>query len=225
MYSKHLIVALLTTCFSSFVGAAEIHGKIEFESKRRLNHHAEAEIAVVFFRPAVSSEDPVIERPDEVVEMKMSMKQFSPTVVAVQTGTEVNFPNADRVIHNAFSTTRKNKFDLGFYPQGETRSHRFTEAGLVKVFCNVHQNMYGYVMVLDTPHFTKVNPDGTFVLKEVPEGAGKLFVWHPRGKTISRVLEPGSEPLNFSTTMALTKRTVPKHKNKFGKPYSRNRDY
>ncbi len=226
MFFRTLIssgITLLLAFQSSTVLAAEIHGKIEFESKRRLNHNAEAEIAIAFFRPAVASEEPQVS--NEVVEMMMSMKQFNPTVIAVQTGTEVNFPNADRVIHNAFSTTKKNQFDLGFYPQGEARSHRFTEPGLVKVFCNVHQNMYGYVMVLDTPYYTKLNQDGTFTLDNLPEGLGKLFIWHPRGKTISRVIERGSEPINFDASMALTKRTVPKHKNKFGKPYRRNRDY
>ncbi len=220
---KGTITFLLLTQ-SIGIHAGEILGKIEFESKRRLNHNAEAEIAVAFFRPAVAADQPGTESTD-VVEMMMSMKQFNPTVIAVQTGTEVNFPNADRVIHNAFSTTKKNQFDLGFYPQGESRSHRFTEPGLVKVFCNVHQNMYGYVMVLDTPYFTKVNPDGSFTLDNLPEGLGKLFIWHPRGKTISRVIEPGTDPTSFSATMALTKRIVPKHKNKFGKPYRRNRDY
>ena len=224
--SSKLISALMLVLGTQLTYAAEINGKITFESKRRLNNNAEAEIAVVFYRPAVTEESAnTIAVDAEPVEMRMSMKEFSPTVVAVQTGTQVNFPNADRVIHNAFSTTKRNEFDLGFYPQGESRSHTFNEAGLVKVFCNVHQNMFGYVMVLDTPHFTKVNPDGTFTLDNVPEGVGKLFVWHPRGKTISRVVEAGAEPTDFNATMALTKRTVPKHKNKFGKPYRRIKDY
>lgn len=226
--SNKLCLATASLLLSATTLAADIEGLITFESKRRLNRDADAELAIVFFRPATTTATEQEYEPkfrQEPIEMTMSMKAFNPTVIAVQTGTEVNFPNADRVIHNAFSTTKNNKFDLGFYPQGETRSHRFEKPGVVKVFCNVHQNMYGYVMVLDTPHFTKVNPDGSFKLENVPSALGKLFVWHPRGKTISRVIEPTADVTEFNASMALTKRSVPKHKNKFGKPYKRNRDY
>ena len=234
-------LALAVFSFGSSALGADLTGKVQFESKRRLNHLSEAEIAVVFYRPAnnlVKAASPVTspklaernasekdKAEMDAVEMRMSMKQFQPTVVAVQTGTNVHFPNADRVIHNAFSTTKNNEFDLGLYSQGESKTHRFDEPGLVKVFCNVHQNMYGYVMVLDTPHFTRLRADGSFELNDLPNGPGKLFIWHPRGKTFSKVLEINDDSQHIETSIALTKRTVPRHKNKFGKPYRRNRDY
>lgn len=239
MFSKSLAVAL-TAVVSAFAAtfaaaplwAAEIHGQISFESKRRLSRDAQPEIAVVFYRPDAHS---LVEHntnqsisaavAGEPVEMRMSMKAFQPTVIAVRTGTEVSFPNADRVIHNAFSTTRGNSFDLGLYPQGESHAHRFDTPGVVNVYCNVHQNMRGYVVVLDTPHYAMLNEDGSFQLTDLPEGSGKLFVWHPRGKTVSQAVSLRAEPLQFEATMALTKRSLPKHKNKFGKPYKRNRDY
>lgn len=243
-FSKWLGLLLVSCCFIPYSYANEIYGNITLESKRRL-HNGDTELAIIFYRPAIETkvdadtakkvdinDDTVIdatpETPellDEPVEMRMEMKAFNPTVAVVQTGSTVNFPNADRVIHNAFSTSKKNKFDLGFYSQGESRTQQFNEAGLVKVYCNVHKNMYGYVMVLDTPYFTKANPDGTFSLKNLPEGLGKIFVWHPRGKTTSSIVEVTSKPVPFNTTISLTKRSIPKHKNKFGKSYRRNKDY
>lgn len=229
--SSNWFMGGLLTLISSVVTAADLNGQISFESKRRLTRQAEAEIAVVFYRPDDSiaapamTEDKRASARGEIVEMTMSMKAFQPTVLAVAQGTEVSFPNADRVIHNAFSTTRNNRFDLGLYPQGESRSHRFDQPGVVKVFCNVHQNMRGYVLVLDTPYFTMLEPDGSFSFEGLPNGQGKLFVWHPRGKTISEAIELDDKTVQFEATMALTKRTLPSHKNKFGKPYKRNRDY
>ncbi len=227
MCSRWLSGGLLTL-FATFATAAEIHGHITFESKRRLSRDSPADLAVVFYRPQGDITQSHVESAsgdNAVVEMTMTKKAFQPEVIAVPTGTKVSFPNADRVIHNAFSTTHNNKFDLGLYPQGETRAHQFDKPGVVKVFCNVHQNMRGYVIVLDTPYYSKLAPDGSFKLANLPIGPGKLFVWHPRGKTISKVIEVKDATSQFEATMALTKRTLPNHKNKFGKPYKRNRDY
>ena len=41
---------------------------------------------------------------------------FTPHVLAIQTGTTVDFPNEDRVFHNVFSFKDGKAFDLGIYP-------------------------------------------------------------------------------------------------------------
>ena len=43
---------------------------------------------------------------------------FTPFVLAIRTGTTVEFPNNDRVFHNVFSFRDGKKFDLGMYPTG-----------------------------------------------------------------------------------------------------------
>ena len=214
---------LLLTVVGSSAAAGTIEGQLHLKASKRLGS-VDPQNAIVFFRPDNPSDTPL--SADEPITMTMRNKMFDPTVLSVNVGTEIAFPNADRVIHNAFSTTKQNEFDLGFYNQGEERRWTFNNPGLVKVFCNVHQGMVGYVMVMDTPHHTNPDDSGRFVLDNVPPGVGKLFVWHPRGRTFTRVIEvaaEGATPVNASVN--LNKRLVPKHKNKFGKPYKRNRDY
>src|SRR5262245_10672972 len=61
--------------------------------------------------------------------------RFQPDLVAVPTGSTVDFPNEDRVFHNVFSLSRTKRFDLGLYRNGESRSVTFNRAGLVDLYC------------------------------------------------------------------------------------------
>jgi plastocyanin len=154
-------------------------------------------------------------------EMRMEQKSFMPRVLAVPLGTEVRFPNVDPILHNAFSTSTNNAFDLQLYGGGEAKSHKFENAGLVRMYCNVHHAMVGYIVVVDTPYYTTVAPTGEFTLKDVP-AEGDLYIWHPRGDAVKLPLagaQPGAE-----YKVDLTQRRIPKHLNKEGKSYRRSRE-
>ena len=71
-------------------------------------------------------------------EMKSSSKRFSPRVVAVSTKATVEFPNVDPIYHNVFSVSGANRFDLGLYRTGASKSKTFEEPGLVRIYCNIH---------------------------------------------------------------------------------------
>jgi len=239
-----IIAAIIFMLFASPVTAITIDGIVKLKSSARKSK-AGLEHTIIFYRPdekqSLSKSPPIkISQSDhkiplEVIEkpaiMQMINKLFDPIVMAVTTGTEVSFPNVDRVVHNAFSTTKKNEFELGFYNQGESRSYVFSEPGVVKVFCNVHQGMTGYILVLDTPYFTIADSSGSYQIENVPEGTGTVYIWHPQGKTVSRKVAINQQTVNAEyaripeTIIKLTKRLVPKHRNKFGKPYRRNRNY
>ena len=78
---------------------------------------------------------------------------FVPTLLPVQTGTTVEFPNVDDTYHNIFSFSPAKRFDLGRYRPDERPSRRllFDEAGLVTLRCDIHEHMRGLILVLDTP--------------------------------------------------------------------------
>lgn len=105
---------------------------------------------------------------------------FIPRVVAITRGSAVDFPNGDPFFHDVFSLSRSATFDLGSYPKGQTKSHVFRRAGLVKVYCHIHSHMSASIMVFDHPYFTIPRPDGTFALEAVPEGTFQISAWHER---------------------------------------------
>lgn len=120
-------------------------------------------------------------------------EQFAPHLVAITAGSSVAFPNQDPFFHNVFSLSRGATFDLGRYPSGATRSHTFTQPGIVKVFCHIHSHMSAVVRVFDHPWFTIPSEQGTFALDEVPPGQHTLVAWHERiGEQRARVtIRPG----------------------------------
>ena len=123
-------------------------------------------------------------RPQAVTPMKVQIGQrnetFTPRVVAVTLGSEVEFPNEDPIYHNVFSLSRAKPFNLGRYPRGNSRSQRFDRAGVIKVFCDIHSHMSATVMVFNHPWFAIPDDDGRFELPAVPPGDRQVTAWHER---------------------------------------------
>jgi plastocyanin len=107
-------------------------------------------------------------------------KAFAPGWAVVRRGTTVSFPNHDNIYHNVFSHSPGNAFDLGLYNSAEpAKSHSFQSAGSVDIYCNIHPAMSASVLVVPNDHFAKVQPDGTFVINDVPVGQRKIVAWSP----------------------------------------------
>ena len=123
-------------------------------------------------------------RADKAVLRQRSLK-FAPQVLVVRTGTVVDFPNDDRVFHNVFSFRDGKKFDLGVYPVGSTRQVTFTQPGVSRLFCNIHPNMAGYVVVVDTPWFASSDSDGRFRIADVEPGTYTWQAWRAAGPVVS----------------------------------------
>jgi plastocyanin len=115
-------------------------------------------------------------------------QRFVPHVLPVLAGTTVEFPNDDPIFHNVFSLSRAGTFDLGRYPKGSSRSRRFSSAGIVQVFCHIHADMSGYIVVLDNPFFVVPDAQGHFALDGVPPGDYRLVAWHERIRPIVTVV-------------------------------------
>ena len=45
--------------------------------------------------------------------------------------------------------------------------------------CDIHSHMNAKILSLDTPYFVRVKADGTFELKNLPDGKYKIEVFHP----------------------------------------------
>jgi hypothetical protein len=105
--------------------------------------------------------------------------QFTPFVLIVPVGADVVFPNHDKVRHHVYSFSAGNKFELKLYGHEEKRSVRFKAAGVAAIGCNIHDQMTGFIQVVETPYALKTDATGAAVLRGVPGGAATLKVWHP----------------------------------------------
>jgi plastocyanin len=135
----------------------------------------------------------------ETLQMAQRDTAFAPTVLIVDVGTTLEFPNQDPFFHNVFSYSAAKRFDLGRYPRGESRSVRFDEPGIVKVYCEVHDFMRAVVVVAEHQYHTVVGDDGRFSIRGVPAGRHRLVVWHP---------EQGSREVGVVVTEGATTRVA-----------------
>ena len=85
--------------------------------------------------------------------MTMKGKAFLPRVTVVPVGSTVDFPNEDPIFHNVFSVSGENRFDLDLYKRPKSGSWTFQAPGLVRVYCNIHPQMSGVVLVRDNAYF------------------------------------------------------------------------
>lgn len=154
------------------------------------------------------------------VDMALDARQFHPRVVVVPVGSTVSFPNQDPFNHNVFSLSDPNGFDLGLYGQRETHEKRFTRPGLVRVYCNIHPRMTGFVIVRDNAWYTKPGLDGSFTIENVPPGSYTLKVWHERTPEFSQAITvPAGGLSGLEITMDASGYHEVAHKNKYGQDY------
>ena len=121
-------------------------------------------------------------------------KAFAPHVLPVLAGTTVDFLNGDDFEHSVFSPDGE-KYDLGKWGKGQKRSYTFKQAGVYTQLCNIHPEMIGYVIALETPYFALADKQGAFQIRDVPAGQLMLKVWNER-------LRPAQLQKSFSVSVA-----------------------
>jgi plastocyanin len=120
-------------------------------------------------------------------------EQFMPRILAITTGSIVEFPNNDTTFHNVFSLSRARTFDLGRYPPGKNGAIRFDRPGVVPVFCDIHSHMSAYILVFDHPFFAVSDTSGRYAIHDVPAGTYVLSVWSELGRAEPRRIAVGAD--------------------------------
>jgi len=214
-------------CFSAGVlplCAAAVSGRVELRDSRNATVRNRHDFSgVVIALTPLESKAPSAAAKHAV--MLQKDKTFSPHVLAVQAGALVEFPNADPIFHNAFSSYNGQVFDIGLYPPGTTRSVKFARPGVVRVFCNIHAQMSALIVVVASPYFATTKQDGNFSIADVPAGQYNLSVFHERASeatlaALSRKITVGPDGASLPN-MVISEAgylSIP-HKNKYGHDY------
>jgi plastocyanin len=168
--SRATTVLLLLASVSAAAGGGTVKGTVASEGPGAAPL---ADAVVVIEGPSVPAPAGA---PHVVVDQRD--QSFVPHVVAVATGTTVDFPNHDPMLHNVFSASPAKKFDLGMYDRGETRSVTFETPGVVRIGCNVHPKMEAFVVVHTNPYVAVTDAHGVYTIRDVPAGTYQLRVWH-----------------------------------------------
>jgi len=153
--------------------------------------------AVVYLEtaPARAFED----RRTPRVRIDQRNETFYPHVLAVTTGTLVDFPNNDSTYHNVFSLSKAKRFDLGRYAKGKSQTVRFETPGIVRVFCDIHSHMSAWVLVFSHPFFATTDTDGRYRIDNVPAGTYAVSAWYEGSNrdTRSVTIPPQGGPVDL----------------------------
>ncbi len=177
------------------VGSEIEHRRVHFPIYPDLSRQAPAMTApslkdeirnVVVYVEGVPWKQPQSGPPPRALVMRQANETFEPHILPVVVGSSVEFPNSDPFFHNVFSLSTASAFDLGHYPAGATRSVLFDKPGLVKVFCHLHADMSGVILVLDNPFFAIPDESGSYRIDGIPPGQYHVVAWHERARRVSR---------------------------------------
>jgi plastocyanin len=215
---RFLAVVCACALAAGDLAAATVSGKIGFLTKR--GQHPVVNETVVWLEPVGNTHAP--RRAAASFELTTRGKTLTPHVLIVPAGSTVAFPNEDPISHNLFSLSSGNDFDLGLYRSGVRKSHTFTTAGIVNVYCNVHPNMSAVIHVMSTPYYAFIARDSTFALTDVQPGRYDAVVWNEVGGTarLGPVEVSPSGISDLSITLDSRGLRATGHMNKFGKPYA-----
>jgi plastocyanin len=109
---------------------------------------------------------------------------FVPRVVLVPAGGTVEFLNSDRLLHNVRSDGKENSPFNRAQPHARTISIAFKSPETLRIDCDLHSWMRGWVVVTEHPFYTITNEDGQFVFENIPRGKYTLQVWQ---ETLGRI--------------------------------------
>ncbi len=151
------------------------------------------------------------ERPDVVVDNLHC--RFVPRVQVVTRGETVRVRSSDPILHNAhpvlIAEPEVSIANLALVAGGQTMdlTRRLAEKlpssgeALVRLGCDVHPWMRGWLVVLDHPYTAVTGPDGAFVIGDVPPGSYEVAVWH---ETLGRSAQRVALPPGASATVVFT---------------------
>lgn len=166
---------------------------------------APLEDAVVWLMPRAGPA-PVRTRPAQVEQRD---KAFVPIVSVIQTGTLVAFPNRDEIRHHVYSFSPAKVFEIKLYAGTPVDPILFDKPGEVVLGCNIHDHMYAYVYVVDSPWFAKAGKDGAATV-EVPGGEYDVHAVY-----FAQTQKPAAVPVklradeNAAAQFAITLRPMP----------------
>ena len=136
--------------------------------------------------------------PDKLAALDQKGCWYVPHVQGIQTAQKLQILNSDPTLHNVHVFAKKNQeFNLGMPIQGMKLEKTFSSPEvMIKMKCDVHPWMNGYLGVLDHPFFAVTDDQGAFKIENVPSGEYVVEAWHETyGTKTQTVVVSGDLPV------------------------------
>lgn len=211
-----MLLASLYGVSATAESTGQIHGRVTMLDAGGVTLKDHSNVVVFVEGVPAGVAKPAVAAPPRVSHL---YRTFSPRVLPIVRGSQVDFFNDDNIYHNVFSVSRAKPFDLGIYPEGTSKLVTFAKPGLVKLYCNIHPKMIANVLVLNNELFSVTDKGGEYSIDNIPEGEFTLRFWHEFSEEASSTVSiSAATPTEKNIELHATKR-IKQHKNKFGKSY------
>ena len=106
---------------------------------------------------------------------------FVAHVTVVMSGERTRVRNSDPILHNTHGFLGKpTVFNLALPNKDQMIdiTRRLTKPGVVRVLCDAHPHMAGWLIVHDSPYLAVTDERGAFRIDDVPPGTYTVTMWH-----------------------------------------------
>jgi len=119
--------------------------------------------------------------------------EYTPQILAVQTGQKIVVKNSDPVMHNVHdlpTVAGNNEVNQAQMPGSGDLTFTFDKPEMfLKFKCDVHPWMFAWVSVFDNPCFAVSDKDGNFKIKNVPAGKYTIEAIHRKAGSTKQEIE------------------------------------
>lgn len=214
-------IALLLLFLCAGLAAQDVAFRGRVDVIHRSKHKSGSSEVVVWLTPA---QPQATTPPAPLARLVQKDKRFSPHVIAIRVGSEIEFPNKDPFFHDVFSIYRGKPFDLGLYESGTSRKVRFSQTGVSYIFCNIHPEMSAAVVAVPTPYFAVTAADGSFQIGHLAPGKYRMEFWYELASeaelgALAQSVDIGAGGPPVAVMLHSSDVSAP-HFNKYGQEYS-----
>jgi len=109
---------------------------------------------------------------------------FDPFIQIMHNDNTFMAKNSDSVSHNIHTyeilgRAKKTVFNISQPDKGDiTKTVKLKRGTAMKVECDQHDFMHGFVFVAKNPYYAMVAEDGSYSIEGVPAGKYKIMAWH-----------------------------------------------
>ncbi len=111
--------------------------------------------------------------------------EFTPFLQIMYNNEEISVLNSDSVSHNIHAyeqigRARKSVFNISQPDKGNliSKKVKLDRGTTMKLECDLHDFMHGFVFVAKNPYFAVVGKDGRYTIDNIPAGRYTVKAWH-----------------------------------------------
>ncbi len=178
----------------------EVCGEPREEPLIRVGDGQVVESAVVYLVEVAKGKDwPAPGKKPEIDNVKC---RFVPEVQVIPAG-PMDVVNTDPVLHNTHGYYgKRTAFNLALPNKGQRIPVELPRVGTVRVDCDAHGWMEGWIYVVDNPYYAVTGADGKFSITDVPPGDYTLVAVQPfTGPVETQVTVAGGQPTTLEVEL------------------------